>query len=465
MGKIKKLIMQVHNDNTGFTLLELLVSMIILAIIMIPLMNNFLHAMKISQKAEKLQDYNNVASNIIENMKSLDLDQILTQYASKRIYYNTDAGIYTLDPSDEEEGIYYFSLEDIAEENASYDSVVKLSTGTYLYEEADLSHNGILMNNYPMPDIITANSNYNAMFFAHMYRDSVTMTLSTTDDPLLSTDKSIDQIVLEYFKASANDYADAQFKAYSASYADYQQKLVAYQNGDTEEIPVEPTRSSIPPEDPQYSVYGNPDYCQESMIQTYIDRSFEILLSDVEAALGRYNSKANYQITYHCNWPAGLSIGENTISFNLESKNYGLQIVNLYLYYEIFHQGLIAYQPDRIKITNNSGRSVNFYIVKQDTVVPSPSIKLFRFGSGDTNIYTNMSDSQVKEYTINAGTGTEVAVDDTTNQTTVNNSIISSQRTDRIFLIEVEIYPHTVGAIGTKYLTQELYQLVSNMED
>jgi prepilin-type N-terminal cleavage/methylation domain-containing protein len=465
MIKIRKYKRQIHNDNSGFSLLELLVSIVILAIVMIPLMNSFVQAMKINQKSEKLLNHNNVTSNIIEHMKSMDLDQLLVQYAGQRVYYDAAAGVYTTNPAAQEEGIYYFSVEDIAEEDVSYDAIVKVSADTYRYEETDVNHNGILMNNYAMPDIITVDSNLNAMFFAHMYRDSVTRKLSAADDPLVTTDKSIDQIVLDYFREAANDYADEQFRAYSAAYAQYRQELMAYQNGDTDVAPVEPTRSSILPEDPQYPIYGNPDYCQENVIQTYIDRSFEILLSDVEASVGHYKSTANYQVTYHCNWPAGLSIEEGILSFHLESKNYGRQIVNLYLYYEIFHQGLIAYQPDTIRITNNTGRSVNFFIVKQDTVVPSSSIRFFRFGSGDTNIYTNMLDHEVKEYTINAVTGEELAVDETTNQVTVNNDIIVSQKTNRIFLVEVRLYPHTDGAIGTKYQSEELYQLSSNRKD
>lgn len=465
MGKINKGKLLLHNDNSGFSLLELLVSLIILAIVIIPLMNSFFQAMKINQKSNKLQNYNNVASNIIENMKSMNMDQIITQYASQRVYFDTVAGVYTTDSAAEEEGIYYFSMENIAEEAVSYDAIVKVSANTYFYDEADLNHNGILMNNYAMPDIITLDSNLNAMFYAHMYRDSATRTLSVVDNPLITTDISIDQIVIEYFLDAANHYADEQFREYSTSYAQYRQELSAYQNGDIDVAPIEPTRSSILPEDPQYLIYGNPDYCQENVIQTYIDRTFEILLSDVATSAGQYNSIANYQVTYHCNWPAGLSIGSNTLSMPLDSKNYGRQIKNLYLYYEMFHQGLITYQTDTIRVTNNTGRSLNFFIVKQESVVPNPSIKFFRFGSGNTNIYTNMTDNDVKEYTIDAITGEETAVDETTNQMTVKNDIIATQRKNRIFMIEVRIYPHTEGMIGTKYRSEELYLLSSNMEN
>lgn len=464
MDKSKRYKRLIQNDNSGFSLVELLVSIAILAIVMIPLMNSFFQAMKINQKSEKLQSYNNVTSNIIENLKSMDLDQVLTKFASQRVYYDSVAKVYTSDPAAAEEGTYYFSMEDIPEEDVSYDAIVKVSADTYQYQDTDATHNGILMNNYAMPDIITVDSNLNAMFFAHMYRDSVTRKLSAADDPLVTTDKSIDQIVLDYFREAANHYADEQFKAYSSAYDHYRQELVAYQNGDIDIAPTEPSRSSILPEDPQYLIYGNPEYCREEMIHTYIDRTFEIRLSDTTSSSGIIKSSADYQVTYHCNWPAGLSIEENTLSFNLEAKDYGRQLVNLYLYFEMFHRGLIKYQTDTIRITNNTTRAVNFFIVKQDTVVPSPSIKFFRFGSGATNIYTNMQDNEVKEYIMNA-IGDELPVDDTTNQVTVNNDIIVSQKTNRIFLIEVRIYPHTEGAIGTKYLSEELYLLSSNMED
>lgn len=446
----KKHRFQIPNNNSGFSLLELLVSIVILMLIMIPLMNNFFQSIKINQKAEKLQDYNSVASNIIEKMKSQDLGHTPTDYT--RIYYDADTGTYTTNSSEEEAGIYYYSREGILEGDASYDAIVRVSTGSYLYSAGD-SHDGTLMNNYEMPNIITANSNLNAMLFANMYRDSVTYALATTDDSTKDTDKSIDQIALDYFKTAAIAYADAQFRTTEA-YTDYQQQVEAYLNGDTEVVPIEPSRSSTP------------EYCQESMIQTYIDRSFEISLSDVEVSPGHKKSTVNYQITYHCNWPVGVSIGEKTRSFTLESKSYGLQLENMYLYYDIFLKSNISYQTDVIKMTNDTDRAVNFYIVNQDTgVANSPSIKFFRFGSGSTMIYTNMEDSQVKEYTIDAITNNEVPVDETANQATVNNEIISSQKTDRILSIEVEVYSHTAGAIGTKYLTEELYRLTSNRED
>jgi len=430
-------------DNRGFSLLELLVSIVILVLIMIPLMNNFFRSMKINEEAASLQDYSNVAANLVENMKSMDLDQTLVQYQANRLQSNPD-GTFSLYGGTPAKGNYYFGLENIQEGASYYDALITISAKAYQYNGSE--HNGTLMNNYKMPDIVTVDSNLNGMFFSTMYKDTATNALANSDDPMKTTDKNLDQMVLEYFTSLGEQYADEQFKANSAAYAEYLQKLRAYQNGETTIVPIEPSRFVDP-------VYANPSYCNPDDISDWITKSADIQMDAVEVSTDVYATVINYQIAYHCSWPTGLSI-DSDITYTIENKNYATLINNVYLYYlsSIFQQNDLLH-PDSITITNNSGKAANFFIVKQSSDMTNSSISFTRNGIDPINIYTNLADDKVDELGVDASS--EV----------IHNEIIASTAKDRIYSITVQIYKHADGTPETKYQSQDvLYTLTSNRD-
>ena len=70
-----------ENKNMGFTLLEIILSMAILAIISIPLLNYFVHAAKYNHLARKKQEASLIAQNIMEDLKNEEnLDSIVNKY-------------------------------------------------------------------------------------------------------------------------------------------------------------------------------------------------------------------------------------------------------------------------------------------------------------------------------------------------------------------------------------------------
>ena len=69
-----------HLDNKGFSLIELLISIAILAIMLAPLLNNFVTAAKVSVKAKKIQNETFLAQNILEEVKAQSIYDIANEY-------------------------------------------------------------------------------------------------------------------------------------------------------------------------------------------------------------------------------------------------------------------------------------------------------------------------------------------------------------------------------------------------
>ncbi|SEV94441.1 prepilin-type N-terminal cleavage/methylation domain-containing protein [[Clostridium] fimetarium] len=63
-------------DNKGFSLIEVLVAMVILAIITLPILSSFASAAKVNSNARKQENANTVAQKIIEEFKSLPITQL-----------------------------------------------------------------------------------------------------------------------------------------------------------------------------------------------------------------------------------------------------------------------------------------------------------------------------------------------------------------------------------------------------
>lgn len=69
-----------ERNNKGFTLVELLVAVTILAIIVVPFMQSFVTAAKTNAKAKKIQNATELASNVMEELKSNDIEHFAFQF-------------------------------------------------------------------------------------------------------------------------------------------------------------------------------------------------------------------------------------------------------------------------------------------------------------------------------------------------------------------------------------------------
>lgn len=109
-----------HNDklnNAGFSLVEVLVAMAVLSILSIPVLSSFSNAARINHKARREENANTVASDIVEQFKSVSMSEILNQYAGR---YTEGAG-----------GKYTFTEDRIGANGEKYKVVTELEPGRY----------------------------------------------------------------------------------------------------------------------------------------------------------------------------------------------------------------------------------------------------------------------------------------------------------------------------------------------
>ncbi|MCM1261644.1 MAG: prepilin-type N-terminal cleavage/methylation domain-containing protein [Butyrivibrio sp.] len=126
------------NKNAGFSLIELLIAVIVLAIIIVPFTRSFISSSRMNGNSRRLQRATTVAQDIMEGLKAYNIDELKEQFA------HPEDGFYVIDNSlvrgsaaidtdntDEAAGIYYFTMEDVRIQNVEYDALIKLDASVY----------------------------------------------------------------------------------------------------------------------------------------------------------------------------------------------------------------------------------------------------------------------------------------------------------------------------------------------
>lgn len=124
-------------NNKGFSMVEILISIAIFAILMIPIVSGIISSMKNTTKAKTLQYRNEYAENIIEYVKQDSLENILSgeyfstvgSYASATSPINVSASFYA-DPT---KASYDSSLQSIADVVSDKGTLTVDPTGTGYY--------------------------------------------------------------------------------------------------------------------------------------------------------------------------------------------------------------------------------------------------------------------------------------------------------------------------------------------
>ena len=132
------------NKDAGFSLLELLIAVVILAIIVIPLLNLFLSSNRINIKSRQTLRATTLAQDIMEGLKAYDIEELQTQFTKPADgFYVIDdnlikgavaeeTGMEVDGSGDPMEGIYYFSLQKVALQGSEFDALVKLDAREYM---------------------------------------------------------------------------------------------------------------------------------------------------------------------------------------------------------------------------------------------------------------------------------------------------------------------------------------------
>lgn len=144
-GKVQQL-----NRNAGFSLLELLIAVTILAIITIPMLHMFVTSAKINGKSRITLRATVLAQDIVEGLKAYHIEEIQDQFNGVEDFEMLNNSViaggctYREDVDREEPGKYYFILKDAKLENSKFDVLISVDATGYVEGTTPTKHDSFL---------------------------------------------------------------------------------------------------------------------------------------------------------------------------------------------------------------------------------------------------------------------------------------------------------------------------------
>ena len=152
------------NKNAGFSLLELLIAVTILAIITIPMLHMFVTSARINGKSRITLRATVLAQDIVEGLKAYHIDEIQDQFNGVEDFemlntsviagdctYKEDVdrekienGEDSTDPSKAKPGKYYFVLKNAKLENSRFDVLISVDATGYVEGTVSTKHDSYL---------------------------------------------------------------------------------------------------------------------------------------------------------------------------------------------------------------------------------------------------------------------------------------------------------------------------------
>lgn len=413
-------------ENKGFSLVELLVCVAILAIISIPLLNSFLVAGKTNEKAKKIQRTTTLAQNIMENVKSHNLSQLNELFDRKNLsglnltapydITNSDMDIINEDSAN---GKYEYCIKRVKEGNGEYDVYITLDSALYKTESDPVQ------NKYKMPKITNLTGDKIAVIDPEGYSASWNSYVDANGKTIYSKDTSsnMDNTIVMYF-----------YNLHLA-YIDY---LTMHNQAVADAINADQIANGLPAtavaeELPSYYPYS---YDQ---IKSYIIKETNIIATNGTKLDGSNDSsvvnltgKISYSIPGNKLVTAdttGLYTEYQVFSKEFKTTDATNPLEQIYLFYN-----KSDLSKDVVAVKNNTTNQATLNIVDQSTGVVSVRC------SDPANTWKIVSNASVN-FTVDSQVKT------------VDAELVSSgEPIDRLFEVTVEVYESDTGVrTGKKY--------------
>lgn len=131
------------NKDAGFSLLELLIAVVILAIIVIPLLNLFLSSNRLNIKSRQTLRATTAAQDIMEGLKAYNIEEIRTQFDKPADgFYVIDSRLIKGGVAEEApgmgnptDGLYVFSMKDVSMQGSKFDAKIVVDARGYMDPE------------------------------------------------------------------------------------------------------------------------------------------------------------------------------------------------------------------------------------------------------------------------------------------------------------------------------------------
>ena len=208
-------------SNAGFSLVELLIAVTILAIIVIPLLHMFVTSTRINVKSRQTLRATTVAQDIMEGLKAYTLEEVRTQFtpadgvSTGSFFYPSD-GFYILNssliqggvreiaelgPDTSGEEIYYFGIENLKMQGGEYDALIRLDASTY----GARSIEGAVTSGAPT-DASSHDRELNGAFYAEIGSVAEANGGGEATDSSYHEDQNLSKDVLKHIKEQIEDY-------------------------------------------------------------------------------------------------------------------------------------------------------------------------------------------------------------------------------------------------------------------
>lgn len=299
-------------SDAGFSLVELLIAVTILAIIVIPLLHMFVTSTRINVKSRQTLRATTVAQDIMEGLKAYSLEEVRTQFtpadgvSTGSFFYPSDGfyivnssliqsgvrEIVELGPDTSGEEIYYFGIENLKMQGGEYDALIKLDASTY----GARSLEGAVTSGAPT-DASSHDRELNGAFYAEIGSVAETSGGGDAKDSSYHEDKNLSKDVLMKIKGLIEDNITASGGTVPADLAN--KKLEDLVTNRTIEVILEDAGST--------DVNGNPE-CKATITITYTcvyaGQTYTVIGPLIDAAddyqsVARTFSSGNFYLFYY----------------------------------------------------------------------------------------------------------------------------------------------------------------------
>ena len=407
-------------NNQGLTLVELIVSIAILAIIVLPLLTSFVQATKTNVKAKNKLHATEVAQNIMEGLQNVSLEDVVYQFN------------YPASP----QGFDLFKLGSASTIELDYNGTSYSPLSSYSIPSGETE------------PVFTAKSSHKYYFYV-------------TDLAVNNSDRLYNALVTLDAKT---DVAGTKNNDYNTTeVANMQSVDTTY---DAISANVDTPNAIISAIQLQYGISGLSESDINRTITIDIKKSSTTNVTTVTASYRYYVRSRN--ITF----PESGSLNEEdytSVIYDNSSHNTD-ELKNLYLFYYPWYSSTHSYplNTDSIIINNKDNLDIGVHIVKQNNIDPA----VIRGAEGSyrcavhINEPTNNGANPKAHCKINTNLGKNIGYDDMSNpsynvprqatyiynntnanQSTVVNGIIKinemtvMEKSDRLFDVTVAVYP------------------------
>lgn len=457
-------------NDKGFSLIELLLSIAILAIIIVPLFNNFVTSGKVQRNTKILSSVESTSVSLLESTKSKEIDEIKNQFIAgdisifKLLPLNSEAKLRRLKPEltggwaecnaiekTQKASKYYFAIDELKIGGLTYDLIMSIDTSKYGSSSSSSSYSKY--NEYKLPVMMQLNQEKVAMV-------NTMLKLGPSDDD------TIDKFAVKEFIRRRKEYKAQKDLEYALQLNTYNAAHSAWQaliDAGTDPAEIEEPTAPAP--------FSGTELSEGEITPKLTKKTTISFIPFVDSGVSKVKVVANATYTVD----NSLIIADPTngsmqcFTYNLLDVIYNNNVSYLYLYYTpstVCSSG--GGKTEEIEIINQQKEggkyaTVNAYIMMQGEPIstrttPYCSIKNVEGiqPPGDPQpleIFTDMKKSEKKksenQYELNN-------FDSTYNPSTIERKPEASVS---IYDIDIKVYEHP--KIAADMYKKEIYHITS----